>query len=109
MSSRLIRGASIPTEAMAWRRVSSLGAIVSSSEAIVFSSEAIRGAITSDGQPPSGYISEPGSTSTGSRAPGDIEQSLQSARRQGFEEGQAASRQSLGVEVEIMQTKLGRS
>jgi flagellar assembly protein FliH len=96
MSSKLLRGASIPAEAVTWRRVSPSEAIVSSSEAI-----------TSDVQP--GYISEPGSTPAGSKTAADIEQRLQLARRQGFEEGQAASSQSLAVELETMQMKLGRS
>jgi flagellar assembly protein FliH len=99
MSSKLLRGASIPTEAVAWRRVSSAEAITG----------AITGAITSDGQPASGYISEPGSAPAGPRAPGDIEQRLHLERRQGFEEGQAAGRQSLAVEMETMQRKLARS
>ncbi len=94
MSSKLLRGGAIAAEAVAWRRVSS--------------SEAIAGAVSSNGLPASGYISEPGSTAL-SRATGETEQRLEAARRQGFEEGQAASRQSLAAEVEAMQVKLGRS
>src|SRR5579863_4526672 len=91
MSSKLLRGASIPAESVAWRRVSP--------------SEAITG----DGQPAAGYVSESGQAPAGSRAPADIEQHVQLARKQGFEEGQAASRQSLAGEVESMRMKLGRS
>jgi flagellar assembly protein FliH len=88
MSSRLMRGQAIATEPVAWRRVSS--------------SEAIAG----DSQP-AGYISEPGLA--GPRTPADGEQRVAAARQQGFEEGQAACRQSLAGQVEAMQLKLARS
>jgi len=88
MSSKLIRGQAIPTEPVAWRRVSS--------------SEAIAG----DGQPGS-YIAEPGPLA-GSRA-GSVEQRLQAAHRQGFEEGEAAARQRSAALVEAMQKTLARS
>ena len=56
MSSRLMRGDSIATEPVAWRRVSSTEAI------------------TGDGQPAAGYISEPGIPSgSDSRKDVDIE------------------------------------
>jgi flagellar assembly protein FliH len=88
MSSRLMRGGAIPTEPVAWRRVSS--------------AEAIAG----DNQP-AGYLSEPGPA--GPRTGADIEHRIAAARQQGFEEGQAAGRQSLGGQVEAMQLKLARS
>jgi flagellar assembly protein FliH len=92
MSSRLMRGESIATEPVAWRRVSS--------------SEAIAG----DGQPAAGYISEPGIPSgPDSRNDVDIEQRLLDAQQRGFEEGQAAGRQSLTPQMEAMQVKLARS
>jgi len=92
MSSRLMRGESISTEPVAWRRVSSTEAI------------------TGDGQPAAGYISEPGTPSgSDSRHDVNIEQRLLDAHQQGFEEGQAAGRQSLAPQVEAMQMKLARS
>jgi flagellar assembly protein FliH len=91
MSSKLLRGASIATEQMAWRQVDS--------------SEAIAG----ESQSPSSYISEPGLPAGGSRAAGEIEQRLQTAHQQGFEAGQAAVRQSLAQPLEAMQMKLARS
>jgi flagellar assembly protein FliH len=90
MSSKLLRGAAIATEPVAWRRVSS--------------SEVITG----DGQPISSYLSEPGSRG-GTGTPGDIEQRLGTAHRQGFEEGQAAGRQSVAGQVEAMQMRLART
>jgi flagellar assembly protein FliH len=90
MSSRLMRGETIATEPVSWRRVSAAEAI------------------TGDGQPALGYISEPGPAS-GSRTAPDIEQRLAAARLQGFEEGQAAGRQGLAAQVEAMQMKLARS
>jgi flagellar assembly protein FliH len=107
MSSKLIRGAAIATEPVAWRRVSPSEAI-SSSEAHS-SSETMRGSITSAGQPGAGYISEPGLPAAGSLDPGEIEQRLAAAQQQGFEAGQAAVRQSLSAQVEAMQVKLARS
>src|ERR1700733_14929881 len=90
MSSKLLRGEAIATEQVAWRRVSS--------------SEAITG----DGQPAADYISEPGLP--GEKTAEDIEQQpLEAARRQGFEEGQAAIRQTFAAQVEAMQMKLARS
>jgi flagellar assembly protein FliH len=88
MSSRLMRGQAIQTEPVAWRRVSSAGAI------------------TGDGQQ-LGYISEPGMA--GPRGAPDVEQRIAAARQQAFEEGQAAGRQSLAAPLEAMQLKLARS
>jgi flagellar assembly protein FliH len=92
MSSKLIRGQAILTEPIAWRRVSS--------------AQAIGGAITSDGQS-AGDISEPGVP--GARTAADIEERVAAARQQGFEEGQAAIRQTFAAQVEAMQMKLARS
>jgi flagellar assembly protein FliH len=89
MSSRLMRGEAIPTEPVAWRRVSS-------SEAIA-----------REGQPGAGYLAEP-APGPGSRTP-EIEQHLTAARQKGFEEGQAASRKTHAGQVETMQMKLARS
>jgi flagellar assembly protein FliH len=92
MSSRLMRGEAIATEPVAWRRVSSAETI------------------TGDGQPAAGYISEPGIPSgSDSRHDVDIERRLLDAYQRGFEEGQAAGRQSLTPQVEAMQMKLARS
>lgn len=90
MPSKLLRGDKIATEPVAWRRVSS--------------AEAVSG----DGQPALSYISEPGAM-PGSKTAGDIEQRLETARRQGFEAGETAGRQSLVGQVEAMQLKLARS
>jgi flagellar assembly protein FliH len=94
MSSKLIRGETVASEPVSWRRVSS--------------AEAITGAVTSDGQPVTGYISEPVSPG-GAREPAEIEQRVTAAHQQGFEEGQAAARQNLAGQVEAMQLKLARS
>jgi flagellar assembly protein FliH len=89
MSSKLMRGEAIPTEPVAWRRVSS--------------SEAIAG----EGQPGAGYLAEAG-PGPGARIT-EIDQRLTAARQKGFEEGQAASRQTHAGQVETMQMKLARS
>lgn len=99
MSSRLIRGPAVSTEPAAWRRVSS-------SEAI--GSEAVSASVPSDRPAEMGYISEP-SQPGGSKGADDLEQRLSAAQRQGFDEGQAAARQSLAGQVEAMQLKLARS
>ncbi len=93
MSSKLIRGQGVASEPMAWRRVSP--------------SEAIGEGNEGPAQPAS-YILEPG-TGPGQETARDIEQRLAAARQQGFEEGQADGRQSLGAQVEAMQTRLARS
>ncbi len=95
MSSKLIRGETVASEPVSWRRVSS--------------SEAITGAITTDGQPVAGYISEPVPPGGSAREPADMELRVTAAHQQGFEEGQAAARQSLAGQVEAMQLKLARS
>ncbi len=88
MSSKLLRGEHVPTEPVSWRRVSSW--------------EPIPGSLGA------GYISEPGLKS-GSNAPPDAEQRLAAARQEGFEEGQAAGRNSLSGEVQALQNKLART
>jgi len=88
MSSKLMRGSAIATEPVAWRRVSS--------------AEAIAGAGPGD---PEATPDLPGSP----QAEGDVEERLAAARQQGFEEGQAAIRQTCAAEVEAMQMKLARS
>jgi flagellar assembly protein FliH len=95
MSSRLIRGEAVTTEPVAWRRVSS--------------SEAVSSSAMSDVEPAAGYISEPTPPGSGSQTPADIKQHLNEARQEGFQEGQAAGRQSLAGQVEAMQLKLARS
>jgi flagellar assembly protein FliH len=92
MSSKLLRGEGIPTEPMAWRRVSSLDFLAGESH---------------DGPGPSSYISDPGPASGAKTA--DFEQRVAAAHRRGFEEGQAAGRHSLAGEVEALQMKLARS
>jgi flagellar assembly protein FliH len=87
-----MRGSSIATEPVAWRRVSS--------------AEAIAGASPGDTEA-TGYISE--AALAGSPAAGDVEERLAAAREQGFEEGQAAIRQTCAAQVEAMQMKLARS
>jgi flagellar assembly protein FliH len=91
MSSKLLRGGEVATEAVAWRRVSS--------------SETITG----DGQPAGGYLSDPPAPPHGPPAAGDIDQRLEAVRREGLLEGQAAGRQSLAGEIEAMRQKLARS
>lgn len=87
MSSKLMRGDAIPAEPMDWQRVSSSGAIISS------------------------YLDEAGLPSPNSSPAGsaDLEQRLRASYRQGFEEGQAAARQSASAPVEAMQKTLART
>jgi flagellar assembly protein FliH len=90
MSSKLHRGGGVETEPIAWRRVSSLDAI------------------TGDGHTSSSYAVEPG-VAAGPRRVGEAEQNIRAAHQQGYEEGQAAVRQSLTGQLEAMQAKLARS
>lgn len=85
-----MRGEAIATDPVAWQRVSSSAAV------------------TGDGQLLAGYIGEPGSADRASAA-ADTEQLVAAAHQRGFEEGQAAGRQSLAGQVEAMQLKLARS
>lgn len=91
MSSKLMRGEAIAAEPMAWQRVSSTDVIASSYLA------------------ESGPASDPGSSPSSGATGVDIEQRLKAAHRQGFEEGQAAVRQSVAGPVEAMQMKLART
>ena len=90
MSSKLIRGEAVTTEAVAWRRVSP--------------SEAISG----EGHPVPEYISDP-APAEGRKAEDDVDERLKAAHQRGYEEGQAASRQNLTGQVDAMQLKLARS
>lgn len=92
MSSRLLRGSGIVTEAVAWRRVSSSEAIASG---------------TGDLAVPS-WISPPASITESPQAD-DTEQRVAAAHRQGFEEGRAAASQGLAGELDSMRMKLARS
>lgn len=96
MSSKLIRGEGIATEPVAWRRIAPWEPVAGES------------AITSDDEPASTYISEPGST-PGPKKAADLEQHIGAAHKKGFDEGQAAGRQSAAGEVQAMQMKLARS
>jgi flagellar assembly protein FliH len=89
MSSKLLRGGVVATEALAWRRVSSAEAI------------------TGEGQPAPSHLSQPASPDETPRAQ-DFEQRLQDAQQIGFDAGHAAGRQSLTGEVEAMQVKFAR-
>jgi flagellar assembly protein FliH len=89
MSSKLIRGDTGAIESVDWRKVSPEETIFSSADA-------------------SGYISEPGRPA----APGlgtTIEQRIEAAHRKGFEEGNAAARQSAAGQLEALQIKFARS
>jgi len=89
MSSKLLRGEAIATEPVVWRRVSGAEAIVS------------------DGQPAVSYLAEPNAPCGPKEA--DIEPLLAGAHKKGFEEGQAAAKQSAAAQLEAMQMKLARS
>lgn len=85
-----MRGQSLAAEPVAWRRVSSAEAI------------------TGVGHSVPDYISDP-CPPEGRNAEEDIEERLKAAHQQGYEEGQAANRQSLAGQMEAMQLKLARS
>ncbi len=98
MSSKLIRDQAVSTEPVAWRRVSP--------------GEAVVGGTPVDGQAPLSYISEPVSDAAflpGTKTAAEIEHLIGAAHQKGFEEGQAAGRQSLAGQVDAMQLKLARS
>ena len=99
MSSKLIRGEGIAAEPVAWRHVSSLEFIAGASDPRDIGNAA---------DPPLSYISEPGSA-PGSKTPADIEQRVSAAHKKGFEEGQAAGRQSIAPQMEALQMKLART
>jgi flagellar assembly protein FliH len=90
MSSKLLRGGQIGTEPVAWRNVSP--------------AEVVGG----NSQPLPSYISEPGLT-PGQNKAAELERQIGAAHQKGFEEGQAAARQSLAGQLESMQMKLARS
>ncbi len=89
MSTKLVRGEAVVTEAVAWRQV--------------LPSEVILG----EGQPEPGYMAEPEKPGVDPEA--EIEQRIEAARLQGFDAGQASIRHSAAAQVEAMQVKLARS
>jgi flagellar assembly protein FliH len=99
MSSKLIRGEGIAAEPVAWRHVSSTEFIAGASNPRDSGNAA---------DPPLSYISEPGSPPEPKKAP-DIEQLVSAAHNKGFEEGQAAGRQSMAPQMEALQMKLART
>jgi len=96
MSSKLIRGQAVASEPMAWPRVSPLDAI---------NGECIAEGV-GEGPVAASYISEP---SGGGRAAADVQQRLRAAHQQGFEEGQAAVRESAAAQIDAMQKTLART
>ena len=91
MSSKLIRGDGIPSEPIAWRRVPSLDG--SPLEVSAF--------------PPAGYAQPPGGPAP---YPGSaLEQRLQGAYQQGFQDGQGAVRQELAGQLDAMAVRLART
>jgi len=91
MSSKLHRGGGVPAEPVAWRRVPSLDG--TPLEASAFPPNAYAPA-------PSGPAAHPGSA---------LEQHLQGAYQQGFQDGQDAARKELGEQVEAMGARLART
>ena len=91
MSSKLHRGGGVPTEPMAWRRVPSLDSLPL--ESGVF--------------PPAGFTPAPGGSP--GHAASALEQHLQGAYQQGFQDGQNAARQELGGQIEAMGIRLART
>lgn len=62
--------------------------------------------------PPAAYIPEPGATFAGrgaAKTAAEMEQRLNAAYKQGFEEGQAAARRNFASEVEALQGQLARA
>jgi flagellar assembly protein FliH len=86
MSSKLHRGGGIPAEPVTWRRVPSL-------EASAFPSAGYA-------LPPTGPAVHPGSA---------LEQHLQGAYQQGFQDGQGAARQELAGQLDAMAARLART
>jgi flagellar assembly protein FliH len=92
MSSKLLRGAGIPTEPVAWQRVSPLDTVAGVGEPATMS-----------------YLAAQGS-SLSTREPGDdVEQRIHLAHQQGYDEGQVAGREPLAAQLEVMQGKLART
>jgi len=90
MSSKLHRGGVVVTEPVTWRRVPSLDALP---EGGVFPS-------AGHAPPPSGPVSHAGSA---------LEQHLQGAYQQGFQDGQKAVQQEQGGQVDAMAARLART
>ena len=91
MSSKLHRGGGIPTEPVTFRRVPSLDAMPL--EGSVF--------------PSAGHVPQPSSPVT--HPVSALEQHLQGAYQQGFQEGQGAARQELGGQFDAMAVRLARN
>lgn len=99
MSSKLHRGGDIPSEAVAWQRVSPWDVIAGEEQP------------ASASMP--GYVPAPG-LPTGSPAgargkAAEVEQRVRNAHQQGYGEGQAAARESYAAQLEAMQVKLART
>jgi flagellar assembly protein FliH len=90
MSSKLHRGGDVTTEPLTWRRVPSLDAVP---EGGVFPAAGYTPA-------PSGPVSHAGSA---------LEQHLQGAYQQGFQDGQNAAQQELGGQLDAMAARLART
>ena len=91
MSSKLHRGGGVPTEPVTWRRVPSLDSMPQ--EGAAFQSAGYS-------PPPSGPALHPGSA---------LEQHLQGAYQQGFQDGQTAARQELAGQLDAMAARLART
>ena len=91
MSSKLHRGGDVSTEPVNWRRVPSLDTLPL--EGCVF--------------PPAGYAPQP--TGRASHPGSTLEQQLQGAYQQGFQDGQGAARQELGGQLDAMAVRLART
>src|SRR5271170_6074366 len=92
MSSKLHRGGGIPSEPMAWQRVSPLDAVAGVGAPASTSYLAAQKASLSTPEPAD-----------------DVEQRVQLAHQQGYDEGQAAGREPLAAQLEAMQGKLART
>jgi flagellar assembly protein FliH len=90
MSSKLHRGGAVPSEPVTWRRVPSLDALP---EGGVF--------------PPAGYTPQP--SGPVSHVGSALEQHLQGAYQQGFQEGQNSVQQELGGQLDSMAARLART
>ena len=91
MSSKLHRGGGVPTEPVTWRRVPSLDSMPQ--EGAAFQSGGYS-------PPPSGPALHPGSA---------LEQHLQGAYQQGFQDGQTAARRELAGQLDAMAARLART
>jgi flagellar assembly protein FliH len=91
MSSKLHRGGDVASEPVTWRRVPSLDAVPEGGS--IF--------------PPAGYTPAPTGPVT---HPGSaLEQQLQGAYQQGFQDGQNAVQQKLGGQLDAMASRLART